>query len=178
VVNNFVCHNIALLQRRSCPHWEVLSQNHPTRLHRDSPSEGEILMVSNFLTGSNQMKLLRPLQIRALIRLETEDRAAIIAFMPLYDEWGLVVAPVAPEVAAPAAPEVAAREGSEELTMAQRSRLVHCLLAAQEIIDEDKGTDTLVHLSQRHLRPSHLVRPRASAPGMSSTAGASDDPQV
>jgi hypothetical protein len=49
VVNSFVCHNIMPLQHRSCPYWEVLSQNHPTRLHRDSPSEGKILMVSNFL---------------------------------------------------------------------------------------------------------------------------------
>jgi hypothetical protein len=61
VVNSFVRHNIGPLQRRSCPHWEVLSQNHPMRLHRDSPSEGEILMVSNFLTGGNQTELLRPL---------------------------------------------------------------------------------------------------------------------
>jgi hypothetical protein len=61
VVNSFVCHSIAPLQRRSCPHWEVLSWNHPTRLHRGSPSKGEILRVSNFLTGGNQTKLLRPL---------------------------------------------------------------------------------------------------------------------
>jgi hypothetical protein len=33
VVNSFVCHNIAPLQWRSCPHWEVLSRNHLTRLH-------------------------------------------------------------------------------------------------------------------------------------------------
>jgi hypothetical protein len=85
--------------------------------------------------------------------------------MPLCDEWGFV--------AAPAAPEVAAREGSKELTMAQRSRLVHRLLVAQETIEEDEGTDTLVHLPWRRLRPSHLVSPRASAPRMSSTVGAS-----
>jgi hypothetical protein len=33
VVNSFVHHNIALLLRRSCPHWEVLSRNHPTRFY-------------------------------------------------------------------------------------------------------------------------------------------------
>jgi hypothetical protein len=54
VVNSYVCHNIAPLQRRSLPHWEVLSQNHPTRLHLENPSELEILAISNFLTGSNQ----------------------------------------------------------------------------------------------------------------------------
>jgi hypothetical protein len=54
VVNSFICHGIALLQWRSYPHWEVLSQNHPTRLHQEGPSEDEILRVSNFLTGSNQ----------------------------------------------------------------------------------------------------------------------------
>jgi hypothetical protein len=32
VVNSLIHHNIALLQWRSCPHREVLSQNHPTRL--------------------------------------------------------------------------------------------------------------------------------------------------
>jgi hypothetical protein len=67
MVNSFVRHNITSLQRRSCPHWEVLSRNHPTRLHLDSPSEGEILMVSNFLTGGNRAELLRPLRILALI---------------------------------------------------------------------------------------------------------------
>jgi hypothetical protein len=54
VVNSYVCHNIAPLQRRSLPHWEVLSRNHPTRLHLENPSEDEILAISNFLTGSNQ----------------------------------------------------------------------------------------------------------------------------
>jgi hypothetical protein len=173
VVNSFVRHNITPLQRRSCPHWEVLSRNHPMRLHLDSPSEGEILMVSNFLTGGNRTELLRPLRILALVQIETEECAAIIASMPLCDEWGLVAAPVAPEVAAPAAPEVATREGSEELTMTQRSRLVHRLLVAQETIEEDERTDALVHLPWRRMRPSHLVSPRASVPGMSSTAGAS-----
>jgi hypothetical protein len=38
--------------------------------------------------------------------------------MPLCDEWGLVAAPVAPEVAASAAPEVAARGENKELTTA------------------------------------------------------------
>jgi hypothetical protein len=60
MVNSFVCHNIAQLKRHSCPHWEVLSRNHPMWLQHDSPSEGEILRVSNFLTGGNQTKLLRP----------------------------------------------------------------------------------------------------------------------
>jgi hypothetical protein len=54
----------------------------------------------------------------------------------------------------------------------QRSHLVHRLLAAQETIEEDEGTDALVHLPWRRLRTSHLVSPQASAPGMSSTAGA------
>jgi hypothetical protein len=76
VVNSFVHHNIMSLQSRSCPHSDVLSQNHPTRLHRDSPSEDEILRVSNFLTGGNQTELWRPQRIRALIRLEAEERAA------------------------------------------------------------------------------------------------------
>jgi hypothetical protein len=34
-----------------------------------------------------------------LIRLGTEERKAILASMPHCDEWGLVAAPVAPEVA-------------------------------------------------------------------------------
>jgi hypothetical protein len=93
--------------------------------------------------------------------------------MPLYDKWGLISAPVAMEVTAPTASEVAARGGNEEFTAAQSSRLVHCLLTAQETIKEDIGTDALVQLLRRRLRPSHLVSPRASAPGMSSTAGAS-----
>jgi hypothetical protein len=59
VVDSFVRYNIAPLQQRSCPHWEVLSRNHLTRLYHDSPSEGEILRVSNFLAGGNQTKLLR-----------------------------------------------------------------------------------------------------------------------
>jgi hypothetical protein len=89
MVNSFVRHNIAPLQRRSCPHWEVLSWNHPARLHQEGPSEDEILRVSNFLTGSNQTELLRPQWIRTLIRLDTEERAA----MPLCDEWGLLQLP-------------------------------------------------------------------------------------
>jgi hypothetical protein len=165
VVNSFVRHNIVPLQRRSCAHWEVLSRNHPTRLHWDIPSEVEILRVSNFLTHGNQMELLRPQRIRALIQLEAEERAAIIASMPLCDEWGLV--------AAPAAPEVVAREANEELTMVQRSRLVNRLHVAQEAIEEGEGPDALVHLPRWRLRPSHLACPWASAPGMSSSAGAS-----
>jgi hypothetical protein len=84
--------------------------------------------------------------------------------MPLCDEWGLV--------AAPTAPEVAARGENKELTTAQRSRLVNRLLVAQDTIKEGEGPDALVHLPRWCLRPSHLVSPRASAPGMSSTAGA------
>jgi hypothetical protein len=53
VLNSFVRHNIMPLQWRSCPHWEVLSRNHQTRLHQEGPSEDEILRVSNFLIGSN-----------------------------------------------------------------------------------------------------------------------------
>jgi hypothetical protein len=165
VVNSFVHHNIAPLQQRSCPHWEVVSRNHPTRLHRDIPSEVEILRVSNFLTRGNQMELLRPQRIHALIQLEAEECAAIIASMPLCDEWGLV--------AAPAAPEVAAREANEELTTVQRSHLVNCLHVAQEAIEEGEGPDALVHLPRRRLRPSHLASPWASTSGMSSSAGAS-----
>jgi hypothetical protein len=134
-----------------CPHWEVLSQNHPTRLHRYSPSEVEILRVSNFLTGGNQTELLRPQRIRALIRLEVKEHAVIIASMPLCDEWGLVAAPVAPEVAA--------RGANEELTTSQRSRLVNRLLMAQEAIEEHEGPDALVHLPRWCLRPSHLASP-------------------
>jgi hypothetical protein len=78
-------------------------------LHCDNPSEVKILRVSNFLTGAHQTELLRPQRVRALIRLETEERAAIIMSMPLYDEWGLI--------AAPRAPKVAARGANEELTM-------------------------------------------------------------
>jgi hypothetical protein len=37
VVNSFLRHNIAPLQQRSCPHWEVLSREHLTRLHQESP---------------------------------------------------------------------------------------------------------------------------------------------
>jgi hypothetical protein len=129
----------------------VLSRNHPARLHRDSPSEVEILRVSNFLTGSNQTKLLIPQRICALIRLEAEEHMAIIASAPLCDEWGLS--------AAPAAPEVATRGENEELTMAQRSRLVNRLLVAQETNEEGKGTNALVHLPRWRLRPSHLVSP-------------------
>jgi hypothetical protein len=99
VVNSFVRQNIMMLQRCSYPNWEALSRNHPMRLHRDSPSEDEILRVSNFLTGGNQTELLWSQRIRALIRLEAEEHAAIIASMPLCDEWGPVVAPVTQEVA-------------------------------------------------------------------------------
>jgi hypothetical protein len=67
VVNSFIRHDIAPLQLRSCPHWEVLSQNHPMRLHQEGPSKDDILRVSNFLTCSNHTKLLRPQRIHALI---------------------------------------------------------------------------------------------------------------
>jgi hypothetical protein len=67
VVNSYVLHNIVPLQRSSCPHWEVLSRNHPMRLHLENPSEDEILASSNFLTGSNHTELLRPLRVHALI---------------------------------------------------------------------------------------------------------------
>jgi hypothetical protein len=67
VVNSNVRLNITLLQRRSCPHWEVLSWNYPTRLHQENPSDDEILVISNFLTGGNQTELLRPLRVRAVI---------------------------------------------------------------------------------------------------------------
>jgi hypothetical protein len=123
------------------------------------------LRVSNFLTGSNQTELLRPRWIRALIRLDAEERAAIIASMPLCDEWG--------PVAAPAAPEVAAGGGDKELTTAQRSRLVNRLLVDQEAIEEGEGPDALVHLPRRRLTLSHLASPRASAPRVSSSACAS-----
>jgi hypothetical protein len=95
-------------------------------------------MVSNFLTGGNRTELLRPLRIRALVRLRTKERIAIIASMPLCDEWGLI--------SAATTTEVAAREGNEERTTAQRSHLVHRLLPAQETIEEDEGIDALVHL--------------------------------
>jgi hypothetical protein len=125
------------------------------------------------MSGGNRTELFRPQRICVLVRLETGEHAAIIVSMRLCDEWGLICALVAPEVAALAAQEVAAIGGNEELTTAQRSRLVHRLLAAQETIEEDEGTDALVHLPRWRLRPSHLVSPRPSAPGMSSTAGAS-----
>jgi hypothetical protein len=165
MVNSFVHHNIAPLQRRSCPHWEVLSRNHPIRLHRENPSEDEIIRVSNFLTCSNQTELLRPQRIRALIWLEAKERAAIIASMPLCEEWG--------PIAVPAAPEVAVGAAGKELTMAQRSHLVNRLLAAQEAIEEGEGSDALAHLPRRRLRPSHLASPRTSAPGMGPSIGAS-----
>jgi hypothetical protein len=56
------------------------------RLHCDSPSEGEILRVSNFLTGGNRTELLRPQRLRAVVPLETKERAAIVASMPLCDQ--------------------------------------------------------------------------------------------
>jgi hypothetical protein len=142
-----------------------LSRNHLMRLHQEGPSEDEILRVSNFLTSSNQTKLLRPQRIRALIWLDTEECTTIIMSMPLYNEWG--------PIAAPAAPEVAARGADEELIMAQRSHLVNRLLVDQEAIEEGEGLDTIVHLPRRCLRPSHLASPRVSAPGVSSSKGAS-----
>jgi hypothetical protein len=67
VLNSFIRHNIMLLQQRSCPHWEVLCRNHPTRLHQESPSSSEIITVSNFLDGGNQKELSRPQGVRLLI---------------------------------------------------------------------------------------------------------------
>jgi hypothetical protein len=135
------------------------------RLHQEGPSEDEILRVSNFLTSSNQMKLLRPQRIRALIWLDMEERATIITSMPLYDEWG--------PIAAPAAPKVAARGADEELIMAQRSHMVNHLLMYQEAIEEGEVLDTIVHLPRRRLMPLHLASPRVSAPGVSSSKGPS-----
>jgi hypothetical protein len=60
MVNSFVRHDIMLLQWHSCRHWEVLSQNHLTSLHQEGPYEDKILRVSDFLTSSNQIELLRP----------------------------------------------------------------------------------------------------------------------
>jgi hypothetical protein len=135
------------------------------RLHLENPSEDEILSISNFLTSGNQTELLRPLRVRALIQLSAAEREAIIASMPLCDEWGPTTSPMAPEVAAGGA--------DKDLTTAQRSRLIGRLLVAQEAIEEDEGPDALVCLPRRRLRPSHLASPQASAPGASSFAGAS-----
>jgi hypothetical protein len=88
VVNSCIRHNIVPLQWCSCPHCEVLSQNHPTRLHQESPPKSEILTISKFLTGSSQTELLRPQRVCMLIGLSTAKREAIIASMPLCDEWG------------------------------------------------------------------------------------------
>jgi hypothetical protein len=71
----------------------------------------------------------------------------------------------------PAAPEVAIRGADEDLTVAQRSRLIGRLLMAQEAIDEDEGLDALVRLPRRCLRPSHLASPQASAPEASFSVG-------
>jgi hypothetical protein len=81
--------------------------------------------------------------------------------MPLCDKWGPIVAPTVPKVAA--------GRVDKELTTVQRSRL----LVDQEAIEEDEGSGTLVHLPRWRLRPSHLASPRVSAPGVSSSAGAS-----
>jgi hypothetical protein len=75
--------------------------------------------------------------------------------MPHCDEWG--------PAAVPAALEVAAGGADDDLTVAQRSRLIGRLLVAQEAIEEDEGSDALVHLTWRRLRPSHLASPQASA---------------
>jgi hypothetical protein len=84
MVNSFVRHDIVPLQRHSCPHWEVLSWNHPTSLHQEGPYEDEILRVSNFLTRSNQTELLRPQRIHALI--DWTARSTRPSSMPLYDD--------------------------------------------------------------------------------------------
>jgi hypothetical protein len=57
--------------------------------------------------------------------------------------------------------------------MAQRSRLISSLLVTQEAVEEDEGPDALVRLPRWRLRPSHLASPRASAPEVSFSAGAS-----
>jgi hypothetical protein len=67
MVNYFLHHNFAPLQQRSCPHWDMLSRNHPMRLHQESPSKSVILTISNFLTGGNQIELLRPQNVCMLI---------------------------------------------------------------------------------------------------------------
>jgi hypothetical protein len=123
------------------------------------------LRVSNFLTCSNQTKLLRPQRIHVLIRLDTEDRVAIIASMPLCNEWGPIVTPTVSEVAA--------RGVDEELTMVQRIHLVSHLLMDQEAIEENEGSNALVHLPRWCLMPLHPASPWASAPGVNSSAGAS-----
>jgi hypothetical protein len=41
------------MQWRSCPFWPVLSREHPTRLHQESPASGEIISISNFLDEGN-----------------------------------------------------------------------------------------------------------------------------
>jgi hypothetical protein len=56
------------------------------RLHLENPSEDEILASSNFLTGGNHTELLRPLRVRALIRLSVVKREAIVVSMHLCDE--------------------------------------------------------------------------------------------
>jgi hypothetical protein len=94
-------------------------------LHQEGPSEGEILLIFNFLTSGNQTELLRPLRVHVLIRLSATDHEAIITSMPLYDEWDPIVFLAALEVAIGGA--------DEDLTMV-RSLLMCHLLVAQEAI--------------------------------------------
>jgi hypothetical protein len=54
VVNSFLHYNIVPLGRHSFPHWEVLSREHPTRMHQESPSSSKVVTISNFLTGGDQ----------------------------------------------------------------------------------------------------------------------------
>jgi hypothetical protein len=58
VVNSFVRHNIAPLERRSCPFWTVLTREHRTRLHQDSVPQRS--SGSNFVVGGDQTELWRP----------------------------------------------------------------------------------------------------------------------
>jgi hypothetical protein len=55
VVNSFLRHNIASLQQCSCLFWAVLTQEHETKLNQESPPLGEIIRISNFLVGGNQL---------------------------------------------------------------------------------------------------------------------------
>jgi hypothetical protein len=122
-------------------------------------------MISNFLTGGNQIELLRPQNVCMLNQLSTMECEANLASMPCCDEWG--------PTAVPAAPEVTAKGADEDLAVAQRSRLIGRLLMAQDAIEEDEASDALVCLPRRRLRLWHLASLQASARGASFSAGAS-----
>jgi hypothetical protein len=83
--------------------------------------------------------------------MSTADREAILASMPHYNEWGLVVALAAPKVAAGGA--------SENLSVEQKCHLFPRVLVAEETIKENKGPDALVHHPRWSLRPSDLPTP-------------------